>query len=798
MKNQNSRKDILQSRTQILNNIERSTAANKKARLRALGHIPLEDARKEGFKKVGFDVFQRTADIDAGHIWSVEEIDGEKWLVCYTDKNEQIIRNLAKAVKNTQLQKIASEKTAAGNRIITPGDLAEIQPHTTESINFKYRGYRGYVTAAMPDRSQLTFDDGNSLWVENKDLAVIRDSHELGLGDTVRMFSRKNVQGKVIKFSRDNKAVYFENSIGQKFTARLGEVVKWIKTAQGAGGGFAIQNIWIDPNNPESSKLLREYMKGQVMQQQQMGQQGMPTDTLPEISAGGELEKTPPAIKAKPTQNEINSGAAVPAKDLFNTPTEFAAAANINSDTVGFIKHGRTLNIGDMVQKKSTGQTGYIVDINFDRKLGKFYLINYGNAEPSIEYDTDIQKMRPNKPQETLPPGPQDYTRIRETGPGLQHKSKIDQRLLPIKEAATDFVNSFLAQTRADHEAQFPSEKISQTLEQNIVKQAIETYMTKYLPDEYQQVLSAEDKNALSKEVFQTVASEFAPTIPEENIPTTKDFIPTQPAETKPDIWDLEQNRTNSLLERTAAKVTGELQKHQIIAVLKPAEIPVLRDKQRFVQQAASTMWRRGVPKQIAQLIASQLTSFKTPNVALLAHSINGLGFGAHTEEIFKTAADALTFTTFTSIQGKKYALDLPGMETLRGGGGGYPGGTNTEPMKWDVKNPDKEQSTDNAALEQALNENLEDQSKPLEEAAPKINIELDPENKQIVIDYGEEKAIELEPNSPDQSKENVSPNMPQPGGATGPQPGQTTNPGAGSNAPSGQGFEDTNIPVNF
>ncbi len=789
MRNKNARNIILRNRTQILNNVKQAAVEDQEKHLRALGFIPYKDIRKEGFKKVGFDVFQRAGDIDAGNIWSIEEINGEKWLVCYTDKNDQIIRNLAKAAKTARIQKTADTKTLAGGRIITPGDLAEIQPHTAESINFKYRGHKGYVTAAMPDRSQLTFGDGSSLWVENKDLTVLRNAEELGIGDTVRMFARRDIQGHVTKFSQNNTMVHFTNDIGQMFVARANEIVKWIKTGQGTG--FNIQNIWIDPTQPDAAKLLREYMKGQA-QQWQLGALPESETVQPGVMSENEpTSKVPPSIKARPSQAEMDTGTAVPARDLFETPVNPELKSAANMDLVGVIKRGRTLSVGDMVQKKSTGQTGFIVDINFDRKLGKFYSIDFGGIEPVIEYDTDIQKVRPGK-QQMLPPRPQEYTPTREVGPGgFRSASKIDARLMPVKEAATNFVNGLLEQARANHEAQYPGEKVSRTLEENIIKQAIETFMSRYLPVDYQQGLSAEDKNALSKEVFKTVASENDLPAESQEIPTTEDFV--LPEAPRADMWDLESNRFDNVRERTAAKITSKLQ--QTITQIQPTEIGVLRDKQKFVVQAATAMFTRGVPKDIAHLIATQLTSFKTPNILLLTHSIKRLGFVNHVQEIFKTAADALALTTFTTTAGKKYALDLPGMETLRGGGGGYPGGVDVPPMGWEVHNPDKTQPVNNAALENALNENLENQAKPFEEVEPKINIELDPENKQIIIDYDtEDKAIELQPNTSEENSPTgtePSPNMPLPGPGT-LQPGQ-------QNLPENPDeFNNQNIPVNF
>lgn len=795
MRTHNSHRTIHQNTKQILSNVSRKQAKMSRDRLRAQGHVLFEDARKEGFKKVGFDVFQREGDAKAGRIWSVEEIDGEKWLVCYTDKNDEIIQNLAATVKKLRLSKYAtpSKKVAAGDRIMSPGDLVEIRSHTADSINFKHNGRKGYVTAAMPDRTQLTFNDGSSLWIENKDLAVVRDAQNLDIGDTVRMFSRKDVEGRVTKFSHDKQAVYFENDVGQQFTARIGDVVKWIKNAQYPNGGFAVQNIWVDPSDPNASKLLREYMKGQVQQAEMMQNGAQPAEQeIPEEETvqPGVMQGTPPAIKAQPSKTEMESGAAVPAKDLFNTPTT-SPPATAGADLYGLIKTGRTLNVGDMVQKKSTGQTGHIVAVNFDRKLGKFYLIDYGGDQPLIEYDTDIQKINPAK-QRDMPVMPQDYTPTREQGPGgFRRESKIDPRYMPIKEAGVDFVSGMVAQALTDYETENPGQKTSQTLENTIIKQAIELFMSRYVPEEYRQVMSAEDKNEVSAEIFNAIADiEVAP----EKIPTAEDFIPEDAP--KPDLWDLEANRAG-LQEHAMTKVNAYFEQRNKLAKVIPSNINVLREKQSFVRQATYTMVQRGVPKDIAQIIANHLTVFKTPKIAALAHGIKAAGYGSHIEEIFKTAADALALTTFTTADNTKYALDLPGMETLRGGGGGYPGGLDIEPMGWEVRNnEDNLTGEDTAALEHALNENLEDQAKPLEDAGPKINIELDPENNQIVIDYGEnEKTIELE--SPEEEKdergdfEELPPNMPTPG-PNAPQPEAP-----GGNVP-GQGLDDEDIPVNF
>ena len=92
----------------------------------------------------------------------------------------------------------------------------------------------------------------------------------------------------------------------------------------------------------------------------------------------------------------------------------------------------------------------------------------------------------------------------------------------------------------------------------------------------------------------------------------------------------------------------------------------------------------------------------------------------------------------------------------------------------------------------------MADQSIPFEQAAPKINIELDPENKKITIDYDqeEEPPIELEGATPITPEVGPQPGMAGPG--PGPQPGQIG--GQQQQTPDGGAADlsGMNIPINF
>ena len=213
MRKPNSRQEIVQRNREILSNIKRAEVDKHRDALQKKGHVLFVEAKAQGFRRVGYDVFQRKEDIDAGNIWSVENIEGEDWLVCYTDHNDHILRNLKVAAKNHRMNKTASITKEAV--VINTGDLVEITPRHTESVHNKYKGKKGEATASMPDRTQLSFNDGSSLWIENTDLTVIKDRRELSVGDSVRMFSRKDISGKVIKISYDTKNVLFEGSVGQ-------------------------------------------------------------------------------------------------------------------------------------------------------------------------------------------------------------------------------------------------------------------------------------------------------------------------------------------------------------------------------------------------------------------------------------------------------------------------------------------------------------------------------------------------------------------------------------------------------
>lgn len=786
MRKPNSRQEIVQQNREILSNIKQVGTDKRKVILQEKGHVLFAEAKKYGFRKVGYDVFQRREDIDAGNIWSVESIDGEDWLVCYTDHNDHILRNLKAAAKNHRINKTATIKEAV---VINPGDLVEITPRHMESVHNKYRGKKGEATAAMPDRTQLSFNDGSSLWIENTDLTVIKDRRELSVGDSVRMFSRKDISGKVIKFSHDNKFVIFEGAGGQELAARLDDLCKITKT------GLVVQNIFTDPTNPDEQKMLKEYMKGMQQQQGVNGleapQQNIETALTPDQGMGGMDEGFPPSIKARPSPAEMSAGTSMPA-------SQFA-----NIKFIGFVKRGRRMNIGDMVQKKSTGEQGMIVDISFDKKLGKFYMIAFGGQEPDLVYDTDIMKLKPGKEYEMPAVGlPTDATPMRipvgqpkgiPGAAGVDSTSKkavLGPQFDNVKTAALEFVEGMVAQALKNHETAEPGTVINGELENALVKQAITMYMSKYLPTDLRQALSSEDKNELSQWLFTTAADIEA------EAPTTEEFA--QP-DTSPevDVWDLQSNyKAMQMATRDIAteKLSSELASHVPFVVVKPTELPTLRDKQKFVRDAVRTMITKGgMLVDAAHLITQHIASFKDINWPLLRYGLSKMGY-KNTKQVLETAGDIFAFTSFETADGRKYALDLPGMETLRGGGGGYPGGMDVDPMGWQVRSP-RPGEPDQNQLQEALQENLTDQSVPFEQAAPKINIELDPENKKITIDYDqeEEPPIELEgatPLSPEEGGGQPGPG-PQPGQVGGPQPQQTPDGGAAD-------LSGMNVPINF
>lgn len=781
MRKPNSRQEIDQQTKKILSDIKRAEVDESKAALRKEGHILFTEAKKQGFRKVGYDVFQRKEDIDAGNIWSVERIGDEDWLVCYTDQNDHILRNLKVAAKNHRMHKTAASSKKAV--VINPGDLVEITPRHTESVHNKYKGKKGEATAAMPDRTKLSFDDGSSLWVENTDLTVVKDRRELSIGDSVRMFSRKNIGGKVIKFSYDNKYVTFEGAGGQKLTARFDELHKVTKT------GLMVQNIFTDPTNPDESKLLREYMKNQLQQQQGVGglevpQQNMETAMSPDH---GMDEGFPPSIKANPSQAEMSAGTSMPASQF------------TNAEFLGIVKRGRQLNIGDHVQKKSTGEHGMIVDVSFDKKLGKFYMIDFGAQEPALVYDTDIMKMRAGKEYDVpVSALPTDATPMRLPGAaaidGPSKKAVLGPQFDIVKTAALEFVEGMVAQALKNHETTAPGTVVANGLENELVKQAIVMYMSKYLPEDLRQALSAEDKNELSQWLFTTAADVEA------EAPTTKEFTPLE-ASPEVDVWNLQSNYKNMQMatqDMATLKLSNDLNSHVPFAIVKPTELPTLRDKQKFTRDAVRTMVSKGgILTDAAHLITQHVASFKDINWNLLRHGLSSMGY-RHTDQVLEAAGDIFAFTSFETVDGHKYALDLPGMETLRGGGGGYPGGMDVDPMGWQVKNPGPGESDQNQ-LQTALQENLADQAVPFEQAAPKINIELDPENKKITIDYDQEEKppIELEGA---EGVEGPPPPGTQPGMAgPGPAPGQAAGPqtpgGGGGGAVDSGGMD---VPVNF
>lgn len=776
MRMQRNRQEIVTQNQEILTNISQMEKTAHQNELRAKGHILFTEARSAGFKKVGWDVYQRPEDVDAGQIWSVENIDGDKWLVCYTDTNDYILRNVTQAAIKYRMSKSAG--TIEGHDItiplvgygLQPGDLVEITPRQSQSINYKYAGYRGIVVAAMPDRSELKFEDGSSLWVENKDLTPIVDAKEMQIGNEVRMFS-KDISGRITKISHDGKYITFRHKItGQEFHTRKGDVVK-----------TALFIMQTDPFSPEDTKA---------------GEKALKTIYAPPIAQqpSGEMERTPtkeipPSIKQSPSPMETELGTSMPASEFVPSPMGGDMGGNMGggigapiADTDKVTKTGRRMFLGDSVQKKSTGEKGTIVDIQFDKKLGKFYLIDFGAEQPEQIYDTDLMKLKENAPEEAGPMMPTDVT------PGPTRfiggkRAVLDSRYDTIKSAAFDFVSGMVSQALANHEVEFPGTKPQPQLEEVLTKQAIITYISKYMPPDLIQSMATEDKNELSEWL------QFEITGKTEDTPTAQEFIPdkdtTIPVQQTPE-------------ELAITQVNSHIASHIEYESYLPSKFASPIDRNRFIHQAISVLEDSGIAHKTSHFIAQSIVSQGNCDSPFIRHTLQSQ-FKYEPkilDQLFDVVSYKLATCIFTTPRGLKYALDLPGMETLRGGGGGYPGSIDADPMGWEVKNPQTDEM-DPAILEKALEEQLMDQSKPFEEKAPKLTIELDSENKQIIIDYNQEEdapimPIEGAPGGLLPGKE--SPNMPSPSGPAGPKPGDTRGPGANSSGD----FSNQDIPVNF
>lgn len=62
--------------------------------------ISLAEATERGFRKLAFDLYENP---DYGSLWKLEDIDGEPWLVVYTDEDDNIIRKVASQLRSSDL-----------------------------------------------------------------------------------------------------------------------------------------------------------------------------------------------------------------------------------------------------------------------------------------------------------------------------------------------------------------------------------------------------------------------------------------------------------------------------------------------------------------------------------------------------------------------------------------------------------------------------------------------------------------------------------------------------------------------
>jgi hypothetical protein len=345
-----------------LANVNQDIKLKRIAAYKKAGHVLLKEAEENGqFTKLAWDTYKKVTEPDLGTIWSIAELDGEKWLIVQTDDDGRIVRSLIeKAEAAEKMSKTASVKEAIKT---IPGDIVTIAS-PVQSINRKYTGIEGEVVAAYPERSKLSFQDGYSLWVENKDLKLVRNANTIGLGDTIEI-KGKNLKGQVTGIEKEN-IIIFKSASGATFKTRLGEFDKILKNGD---------TTFIQTDDPKS--IFKFLYPQQTTKPAEL-------TGLPEIGP----EEMPPSIKANPTEQEMKEGTSIPAKGL--TPQAMAA------EEIRMEVYGRVMNVGDRIMNKATGQEGTIEDIRVDRKLGKFYMVNYG-GEPVQEYETNLMKVSPKQ-----------------------------------------------------------------------------------------------------------------------------------------------------------------------------------------------------------------------------------------------------------------------------------------------------------------------------------------------------------------------------------------------------------------
>lgn len=331
------------------------------------GHVLLAEAKENGLVCLGWDTYQKMSEPELGSIWTVSEMDGEKWLIVNTDDDGRIVRSLIEQqAEKERMQKTASVKEAIKT---IPGDIVIIASPVS-SINRKYTGIEGEVTAAYPERSKLSFQDGYTLWVENKDLKLVREASSIVVGDTIEL-KKNSLKGKVVGAEKDT--IIFKSASGYTFKARIGEFDKIIKNGE---------TVFISTDDPKS---IFKFLYPPQKPEGGLGEPGLP-------------EKMPPSIKANPSEEEMKTGESIPAASL--TPPTIASMA---AEEINLMTFGRVIHPGDRIMNKATGQEGIIEDIRVDRKLGKFYMVNYG-GESVQEFETNLMKIPVGKVMER--PGP--------------------------------------------------------------------------------------------------------------------------------------------------------------------------------------------------------------------------------------------------------------------------------------------------------------------------------------------------------------------------------------------------------
>jgi len=169
----------------------------------------------KGFTKIGWNLFRKTQDPDAGSIWTVTAIkndkgEEEKWLVAYVDEDNNVLRKVKASIKKTAQEEPLRFRPSK-TYFLTNEDLEEMEIEPRKGVRFETDRLE-FIWGTYELVRQSISQDG--WWVKEVKLGPPYGETEKGASTKI-----SHTPGTIVQITVPHGNLY------EKYNGKIGEVV---------------------------------------------------------------------------------------------------------------------------------------------------------------------------------------------------------------------------------------------------------------------------------------------------------------------------------------------------------------------------------------------------------------------------------------------------------------------------------------------------------------------------------------------------------------------------------------------